>query len=203
MCLKPADEGGETPIADVGKVYDSIGSEVKEKFAEKGWMLTRNYGEGFGLPWQDVFHVDTKDEVAEYCRNNRMDFEWKDANHLRTRQIRPAIIPHPDTKKMLWFNHIAFWHESSLDDVVRKTLLNEFGRENLPYNTYYGDGSIIEDSVIEHINEAYHKHTISFPWEKGDLLVLDNMRVSHGRNSFKGTRKTLVAMGEPFTRTDL
>jgi hypothetical protein len=70
----------------------------------------------------------------------------------------------------------------------------------LPYNTYYGDGSPIETSVIEEIRAAIEQETIVFPWLKGDILMLDNMLAAHGRSPFAGSRKILTAMGEPHTR---
>ena len=82
---------------------------------------------------------------------------------------------------------------------MREVFLAELGQENLPYNTYYGDGSPIEDSVVEEIRNAYRHETVSFPWEKGDLLMMDNMLVAHGRNPFSGARKIVVAMGNPFS----
>jgi TfdA family taurine catabolism dioxygenase TauD len=81
-------------------------------------------------------------------------------------------------------------------------LLEEYGEEGLPNHTYYGDGSPIEDSVMEHLREAYANEMVSFPWEKGDVIVVDNILTAHARAPFKGTRRTLVAMAELYSRTD-
>lgn len=201
--LVPALEGGETPIADVRRVYERIDPAIRAKFIEKGWMLVRNYGNGFGLPWESVFHAETEAEVEAYCHEHKMACEWLGGPLLRTRQVRPSVIQHPDTGETLWFNHIAFWHESSLEPMVREVFVEEFGSEGLPFNTFYGDGTPIEDEVVEELRRAYEAETVSFPWQRGDLLMLDNMLVAHGRNPYKGERKTVVAMGEPYTRIDL
>jgi len=37
---------------------------------------------------------------------------------------------------------------------------------------------------------------VSFPWQPGDLLMLDNMLVAHGREPFAGRREILVGMAE-------
>ena len=79
---------------------------------------------------------------------------------------------------------------------TRETLLSSFQEEDLPRNCYYGDGSRIEDSVMEEICGVYQKLEISFPWQPGDLLILDNLLTAHGRNPFFGERKLFVAMGE-------
>jgi hypothetical protein len=199
-CIQPATVRGETPIADMRKVYQRISPQIRERFIEKGWMLVRNFGNGFGLPWQKSFATNDKAILAEYCRNAKIEIEWKDENHLRTYQVRPAITQHPVTSEMVWFNHIVFWHVSSLEPDFRASFLSEYTEKDLPYNTYYGDGSPIETSVIEEIRAAIEQETIVFPWLKGDILMLDNMLAAHGRSPFAGSRKILTAMGEPHTR---
>jgi hypothetical protein len=98
---------------------------------------------------------------------------------------------------MVWFNHAAFFHISTLEPSAQEVLLAGSGEEELPNNTYYGDGSPIEFSVLEEIREAYRRETVSFSWQEGDLLMLDNMLVAHGRNPYVGRRKILVAMADP------
>lgn len=203
FCLKPADQGGETPIADVRKVYNRIAPAILERFREKGWMLVRNYGDGFGIAWQTAYHTTDKAGVEAYCRQQATSCEWKEGNRLRTRQIRPAVAKHPKTGDMVWFNHIAFWHTSSLDPQMREVLLAEFKEEDLPYQTYYGDGSPIEDSVVQELRDAYQQEKVVFPWQQGDVVMLDNMLAAHGRNPYSGSRTTLVGMGEPYTRPDI
>jgi len=196
FCERAAEAGGETPIVDVRKVFQRLSPAVRERFIEKGWMLARNFGDGLGLQWQDSFNTTNRAEVEEYCRRACISFEWRDRDHLRTSQVRQAVIRHPETKELSWFNHIAFYHISSLDRELRETLLSQFTESELPFNTYYGDGSPIEDAVVEEIRRAYACETFEFPWQEGDVLLLDNMLVGHGRKPFQGTRKILVAMGD-------
>jgi alpha-ketoglutarate-dependent taurine dioxygenase len=202
FCVEPPEAGGETPIADVRKVYGRLDPGVRERFERKGWMLVRNYGEGFGIPWQKSFHTSDRREVEEYCRHHDVEAEWKEDGGLRTRQVRSAVARHPKTREPLWFNHVAFWHISSPEPQVREGMLAAFALEDLPYNTYYGDGSPIEDSVVAELREAYRLETVKFGWRRGDLLMLDNMLVAHGRTPFTGPRKLLTAMGEPNSKRD-
>jgi alpha-ketoglutarate-dependent taurine dioxygenase len=202
-CLQPAEQGGETPIADVRKVFERIPPNIREQFIQKGWLLIRNYGDGFGLPWQCSFQTTEKSVVEEYCRSNAMELEWKDGDRLRTYQVRPAVAKHPRTGEMVWLNHIAFWHTASLSQEVHETLAAEFEEVDFPYYIAYGDGSRIEDAVIDHLREAYQQEMVVFSWEAGDVLMLDNMLVAHGRKPYQGTRKILVAMGEPYKRPDI
>jgi len=199
FCEVPADSGGETPIVDVRKVCTRLNPQLRSQFERKQWMLTRNYLDGFGLDWRDVFHTTEQAEVEDYCHSSNIEFEWVTPDHLRTRQVRPATRAHPVTGDELWFNHVAFWHESTLEPEFRKMYLDDYGEENLPYNTYYGDGVTIDREVIEEIQAAYQAETVKFPWMPGDLLMLDNMRVAHAREPFSGERRILAAMGQPFS----
>jgi alpha-ketoglutarate-dependent taurine dioxygenase len=195
-CLECAAEGGETPLADVRQVYQRISPDIRARFIEKRMMLARNYNDGFGLPWQDVFQTNDKAEVEAYCRDNLIDFEWRPGDRLRTRQVRPAVRFHPKTGEAVWFNHAAFFHYTMLEPAVRDVLLASFSEEGLPFNTYYGDGTPIEPDVIEHIRLAYLAEKRVFPWQAGDVLLLDNMSIAHGRQPYVGQRKVIVAMTE-------
>ncbi|HEV2864151.1 MAG TPA: SDR family NAD(P)-dependent oxidoreductase [Pyrinomonadaceae bacterium] len=195
-CLLPAREGGETPVVDSRKVFARLDPKLREPFVEKGIMYVRNYGDGLGLDWQTVFRTSSKEEVERRCREARMEFEWKSGDRLRTRSVRPAAVKHPETGEPSWFNQAQHWHIACLDDEVRESLLSSFEPEDLPRHCYYGDGSQIEDSVMERILEVYRELEVSFPWQPKDVLMLDNLLTAHGRNPFSGERKILVAMGE-------
>ena len=200
-CMTAAREGGATPIADVRQVYGFIDKDIRDKFDALGWTLVRNFGNGLGPTWQKSFNTQDIEEVRAYCQQAQIELEVISEQQIRTRQTRPAIRRHVDTNEWVWFNHAAFWHPSSLCPIIRKELVSQFGEEALTYNTLYGDGSVIEDEVIAHINDAYDKATVSFPWQKGDLLLMDNMLISHGRAPFEGDRRVLVSMGDPVSNT--
>jgi alpha-ketoglutarate-dependent taurine dioxygenase len=199
-CQQPAEHGGETPIADCRRVFAQIDPAVRDRFLEKGWMVVRNFGDGFGLDWRAVFQTDDRAAVEAHCRKSGIELEWKPGDRLRTRAVRPAVTRHPKTGEPLWFNHATFFHVSTLEPAIREALLDEFAEDELPANTYYGDGSPIEPETLDHLRALYGRETLSFPWEKGDVLLLDNMLVAHGRSPYRGNRKILVGMAEPVSR---
>ncbi|MBD1938353.1 TauD/TfdA family dioxygenase [Microcoleus sp. FACHB-68] len=203
FCVKKAEQGGETPIADSRKVFERIKPEIREKFMQKKVMYVRNYGGGIDLPWQNVFNTDSKPEVEKYCVKAGIEFEWKENDRLRTRQICQAVAKHPNTNEMVWFNQAHLFHISNLEPTVCQELLATFKAEDLPRNAYYGDGSTIEDDVLEAIRQVYQQETIIFPWQEGDVLLLDNMLATHGRTPFSGSRQVVVGMAEPFTCQDI
>jgi len=201
-CLVPAQQGGETPIADCRKVFQRIDPEIRQRFCDKNWIYQRNLDNRFGLAWQAVFQTTDKTAVETYCRSSQIDFKWKSPEWLCTSQRRPVTAIHPKTGEVIWFNHATFFHVTTLSAELSQTLLNDLNEDDLPNNTYYGDGSPIEPSVMEHLREAYRQETVSFSWQRGDILLLDNMLTAHSRSSFIGPRKVVVAMADPHTRSD-
>lgn len=201
--IKSAPVGGATPIADCRRVHDAIDPRVRARFLEKGVMYVRNFGDGFGLPWQTVFQSDDRRTVEAYCRDAGMEVQWKDGNRLRTRRITRAAALHPLTGEAVWFNHATFFNISTLPLVIATALRAQFSENDLPTNSFYGDGSSVEVEVLDHLHEVYHRETVRFPWENGDVLMLDNMLVAHGREPYDGDRRVVVAMSDPFRSVDL
>ncbi|MDQ3174279.1 MAG: TauD/TfdA family dioxygenase [Acidobacteriota bacterium] len=195
-CLVPAQHGGETPIVDSRRVYQLLDPRIRERFEQKGVMYVRNYGEGLGLDWQTVFRTNDRSAVEEQCRKAFIDLKWKDNDGLRTSCVRPGVTKHPKTGELSWFNQAQHWHISCLEPELRESLIEMFSEQDLPRNCYYGNGSRIEDSVMQEILEVYRQLEVSFRWQAGDILMLDNMLTAHARNPFVGERKILVAMGE-------
>jgi alpha-ketoglutarate-dependent taurine dioxygenase len=194
FCMRPAERGGETPIADSRRVFQRIAPELRARFAAKGVMYVRNYSPGLDVSWQDVFQTSDRAEVERFCHHAGIELEWKEDGGLRTRQVCQAVARHPVTGEMVWFNQAHLFHVSNLAPEVRTALLARCGESDLPRNTYYGDGSPIEEDALEEIRRAYHSESIDVPWRHGDLVLLDNMLAAHGRAPFSGPRKIVVAM---------
>jgi hypothetical protein len=63
------------------------------------------------------------------------------------------------------------------------------------------DGEPIEEEALVNIREAFKAEGVVFQWKPQDLLLLDNMLISHSRNPYKGERKILVSMANPYSTT--
>lgn len=195
-CMQPAAQGGETPLVDSRKVFARLDRAITDRFMSRGVMYVRNYGDGLGLDWQTVFRTTSTSVVESLCREEFIQFEWKGGNRLRTCSVRPAVIHHPGSGEISWFNQAQHWHISCLDPLTRASLLELFRPEDLPRTCSYGDGTPIEDSVMEEILGVYSELEVCFPWQRGDVALLDNVLTAHGRNPYVGDRKQLVALGE-------
>jgi alpha-ketoglutarate-dependent taurine dioxygenase len=198
-CLQAPATLGATPLADVRRVYAAIDPEVRDEFARRGWMVVRNFSEGMGVPWQQAFNTEDRHQVAEYCRSSGIEPEWT-ATGLRTRVRRPAVHQHPVTGETVWFNHLTFFHVSTLGPELSAGLREIYAEKDLPTNTYYGDGSRIPDEVVDHLRACYRQASRRFDWQLQDVLLVDNMLTAHGREPFTGARKIVVAMAEPYSQ---
>jgi alpha-ketoglutarate-dependent taurine dioxygenase len=196
-CLVAPPEGGATPVADCRRVLAELPPALVAKMRATGWLLNRSYSEHISTDWRTAFAAETTADVEAYCAENLITCRWQPDGHLRTSQLRPGIISHPVTGEQVWFNHLAFWNEWSLDDELRETLIDEFGHADLPFNTALGDGSLLTREELQTLSAAYDAATVRQRWQPGDLMLVDNILCSHGRDPFRGDRKIVVAMGEP------
>ncbi|MBX7266333.1 TauD/TfdA family dioxygenase [Micromonospora sp. Llam7] len=187
---------GNTLLADGVETLSRLPSGVRDTFVTRGWMLVRNFRPYVGMSWQQAFGVETVAEVEAYCATQAIDHGWLADGTLRTRQARPSTLVHPDTGTTAWFNQIAFLSEWSLQPDERDVLLSAYGRDGLPFNTFFGDGEPVPAEDLSAVQEAIDAATIRLPWTPGDLLLVDNVRMAHGRSAYDGTWSLWEAQGD-------
>lgn len=197
-CFKPAEQLGHTPISDCRKTLSKLSKALRKKFEKYGVMYVRNFNEQVGLPWQHTFDTSEHKEVEIYCKKHSIAYEWIGEDALRTKQIRHAIATHPKTGDKVWFNQGHHFNVLSLDKQVSSAMLNNYSEENLPRNSYFGNGDKITQDMIDEITECYKEYECSFPWQKGDVMMLDNMLTAHARTPYKGDRLIALTLGEMY-----
>ena len=195
FCVVPSEAGGETPLLDCREVCEKLDTEIVDAFEGKHLMYVRNFSEGFDVPWQDFFHTDDRAAVERACTAAGMSCKWTELG-LRVRQRARGVRTHPRTGERIFFNQVQLHHVACLDQETRTAMRQLFADEDLPRNVYYGDGTPIPDDVINRIGEVYEQLCVETPWQRGDLIALDNMLVAHARRPFTGERKIVVAMGK-------
>lgn len=192
LCQVAAATGGATPIADSRAVFGLIPQQVRDRFAA-GVLYSRMFRQGLGLSWQEAFQTEDRAVVERYCARHHQEFEWIGGD-LRTRHHRPAWQAEPHGGQQVWFNQANLFHVSSLDEDVREALLELYDEDELPRNAYLGDGRPIEADDIGAINAAYDQAALALPWMPGDIMIVNNMLMAHGRQPYTGDRRILVAM---------
>ena len=195
-CVVAPTGGGETPVADSVNVLNALPADLVERFERVGWLLIRNYNNDIGASVAEAFGADDRRVVESYCRANAIQFEWQPDGTLRTWQRRSAVVRHPLTGQRCWFNQIAFLNEWTMDPEIHEYLVDMYGEDGLPFNTRFGNGDPIGADIVQLVDEVYEAHTAREPWQAGDLMLVDNIRSAHARESFEGPREVLVAMAD-------
>lgn len=196
-CHIPAEEGGETPITDCRRILDQMDPEMVGQFEKFGVKYTRYLSgeKGVGKSWMDTFETHDKKVVEKYCRESDIEYFWE-GNFLCMSQLGTGLAEHPVTHEKVWFNQANQFHPSNLpDDVYRGLkLIHAKNKHRFPQYAYYGNGVEIPEKYLNEITEVHFDQAFTFKWEKGDVLMLDNMLMAHGRMPFKGERKVYVSM---------
>ncbi len=199
-CATPPQEGGETPLVDSRRLLRELPAELTEEFRDKGVTYIRNLhgGRGYGRSWMETFETTERTVVEEHASRSGMAVDWLDDGSVRLRNTRPGTARHPVTGDEVWFNQADQFHPSTNAPDVYQAMLALFkGREDrMPQFVTFGDGSEISVEALETIRDTTRRLLVLEPWQRGDLVLADNMLVAHGRMPFKGPRKVLVSLAD-------
>jgi len=196
FCEMAAATGGATPLADGARWLDSLDRQVRDSFSS-GIRYVQNLpdGKGFGRSWQDTFETSDRNEVEAYLSAAGATWEWKKRG-LRVIQVRPATRRHPVTGAEVWFNQADQWHPATLDNEIAAGLARIMAEEDLPHSVRFADGTPIPEASVLQIRDRGLGSAVDVGWRTGDLLLIDNVLVAHGRRTFTGSRRVLVAMSD-------
>lgn len=164
--------------------------------------------------WDEMFGTTDRAVVSARCAAEGFDATWTDGGGLRLVNVQPAMKPHPTTGEPAWFNHSQVFHASAAPAEYRRiagrlgakwrgwgmlasTLLAVKGMtqadEAAGMHCTYGDGSPIPVADMDAVRDAIWKNLVAFQWERGDVVVIDNDAVAHGRMPYSGPRTVIVS----------
>jgi alpha-ketoglutarate-dependent taurine dioxygenase len=195
-CALPAAKGGETPLADSARVFAALPPEMQDVFARQGLLYRRSFIAGFDVPWQRYFATSDPAAVESLCRARGIRAIWRPDGGLTTETHRPAVIRHPDSSRPVFFNQILLHHPACLDPEIREAFdyIHESG--DIPRDVRLGDDSEIFDSWVEVILAAQVQTASVFPWQRGDVVIADNLSVAHARMPYQGERRHHVMLSQ-------
>jgi alpha-ketoglutarate-dependent taurine dioxygenase len=220
-CLvEPAAGSGETPLCDFRKVWDDLAPDVRDRFVERGIRHVRNYaapgeqGDAMQLKgWDEMFGTTDRAAVEARAREEGFEPEWTEGGGLRLVSTQPACRDHPVTGERVWHNHATTFHVGTPLAEYRRIaelrptdrhrgLLRIAGQldtearakpsDDRSMHTTHLDGSEIAESDMEAVRDAVWKHLSITPWQRGDVVAIDNHSTSHGRLPYEGPRKVVV-----------
>ncbi|WP_448724145.1 condensation domain-containing protein [Pseudomonas farris] len=194
FCETPPFAGGRTPLADCRAVFKQLPDSIRNAFERHGVLYRRRFRPGLGLSWQQVFAVDDLETLNHRYVPQGYRFSRGPQNELVADLAVSAVITHPDTGEVAWFNHAALFHPAALSEALGALAAGLDVSELQAVETLLGDGAAIPADWIAQIRRAYVAASFSFEWQQGDLLMLDNRLTAHGRDPFTAPRRILVAM---------
>jgi alpha-ketoglutarate-dependent taurine dioxygenase len=196
-CERAPDSGGATPVVDGARWLESLDDRVRADFAD-GVRYVQNLhdGYGFGKSWQDTFETDRRDDVEAFLQGTGAELEWRPDGALRVAFVRPATLRHPRTGDQVWFNQSDQWHPATLGDETAAALAEVLPEEDLPQRVTFADGRPIPAGHVGQVRDRGLAAAVDVGWAAGDLLLIDNVLVGHGRRPFTGPRRVLVAMSD-------
>jgi len=209
VCFKRAEKGGEFLLADGRAVLADMDPEVLERVYTRGVRFSNAELPFFDFlrsagPLREVLAPVCK-AVAEAAVAAKIDMElelkWaeNEKDGLRLLAFSPPQSPvnrHPTTGEAAWFCNVHS-HSRYLRDQRDGVLTESSGASKLNVtDMYYGDGSEISQADLEHIDEVTRRNLVYVPMDEGDVVLVDNYQVMHGRDVFEGVRLHAVTWFE-------
>jgi alpha-ketoglutarate-dependent taurine dioxygenase len=165
--------------------------------------------------WDEMFGTTDRAVVERMCAENQFAPRWRDDGRLQLVSTQPAVRAHPTTGEPVWFNHAHVFHASAAPGeyarigrrmgafpwvgwrMLATALVAWRGLtvdpEDAAMHVTFADGGPIPDADFEAVRTAIWKH-MTFPkWERGDVVVIDNFAVAHGRMPYRGPRLVAVS----------
>lgn len=142
---------GWTFMADGREVFRALPKSLRARFVDRGLMQVQRITLDAGTE---------RASLEAVCRASGASVEWLEPGVAITRRRLPAVIAHPLTHELVW-----------LADVLAPA---REGKELV-----HADGSVIEASIKDEIEAAFDDVRVVLEWEAGDVLLLDNLIMSH------------------------
>jgi hypothetical protein len=193
-CIEPAPVGGATPLSDNARALATLSNKIVNALATEGLCYERAFVPGMDVSWETFFGTDDRSIAAKRAAAEGLALDWGDGDVLRAVAHRRAILAQSDTQNCL-FQQIALHHPVFLDAELRADLADACGGV-MPRNVALGSGAPLPDAWAIAIHEAQCRAAFAFQWQAGDVLVVDNVRMSHARAPYQGSRRHLVMLGE-------
>lgn len=191
-CLSAAEQGGATPVCRSDLLYATFRERNPEwatLFASLGlkYMMHMPGGDdptsGQGRSWRSTLSVETVSEAEDKLAALGYTWQWQEDKSLLTRTpVLPAVKELPDGSKS-FYNQIIAAHLGWKSTGRRASEMLTFG-----------NGDAIPVASLTELTSIAAEFTVPVMWQNGDVALLDNHRVMHGRYPYSGSRKRTVVV---------
>jgi alpha-ketoglutarate-dependent taurine dioxygenase len=201
-CLIPPKDGGQTTLCDGAKLFNALDDDTKEFFLSNQIKYIRYLPDG---DWQKAFMTESFSELEEFCEAKGLIVSLQDDKAVQIEYTCDPVIYDEETQEPVFINNMLYIYfaEISFNQGEVKQHLGDDAKF-CPMVIRLADGSPIPYSYIEKVVTATDEITVKVSWNKGDVLMIDNHAVMHGRKKTTDMeRKILVRMGNPELKVQL
>ena len=202
---KVPEKGGATLIADMCEFTRRLPGKLKGLIEEHGVRGVRNYGPaGKGThvarhlddkPWNEGFGVDDKAEVEAICKGKGIQPIWNDDGSLTVVTMTHGFSTHPVTGERIYRSNLHTNYRTYMHFGDNNPEWDE-ARTHQAFHTGYmlGNNVPLTREESAEIEDLIDDLIVRWQWRDGDIMLVDNLQVAHGRDPFVGERETLVAL---------
>jgi alpha-ketoglutarate-dependent taurine dioxygenase len=211
FCETAPGGGGQTPIADMRAVYRKLPRELVDRFESKGGLvlhrkLPTEKKYGFEVTWSTAFGTSDRGEMEKIAQRNGWRMKWADDGGLEiTHGPSPVTLRHRVTGEKVWFNQAYLLHKSvapwtsdwlgsSPSEIAEARALEPLIKDRFYYHSTHADGSEISLSDLDTIRRVVTSEKVLFDWKRGDVMLIDNKLVAHGREPYQPPRTIFAAL---------
>ena len=192
FCQQAAETGGATPLCRSDVLWNRLEAECPQ-FAkdceDKGLRYSNvmpgvdDPESGMGRSWQSTFMADSVEAAEARMTDLKYDWQWQDNECLRaTTPVLPAVRQLPDGRKV-FFNQLIAAFQGWKDE-----------RNDPSKAITHGDGTPLDSEGVKVAARLGEELSFNVPWQDGDVALVDNYVVMHGRRTFTGTRRVLASL---------
>jgi len=193
-CERPAEAGGETTLADGEEVCRMLTPEIRELFLSRRVRYRRELPDG---AWQAAFQTDDLAEVERHCEENDTRLTVDPATRaIATDYLAWAIVPGRSGRRDTFINNVVglYMGELSLKRGTAAETIRRLSGARFPITVRMEDGAPVPGAAIKELMALNQRLAVPVAWSAGDVLMIDNTRVLHGRAAFRGPRDVYVRM---------
>jgi alpha-ketoglutarate-dependent taurine dioxygenase len=195
-CESPPTATGETTLCDGAELYKRLSAPAREYFLSNRLKYVRHLLDG---EWQVAFQTPEMSSLRRWCVENEATLTEHDDGSVTVEYVSSAIRKGHSAGGDVFINNLLVIH--SAEQAIRAGVAAEIidlPRNACPLVVRLEDGSEIPAALVEEIEETANEISIKHAWRKGDVLLVDNTRILHGRKKCQGSgRNIYVRMGEP------
>lgn len=196
FCENPPSEAGETTLCSGAELYRRLGEPEREFFRRHRLKYIRRLT---GDEWRLAFQMEDPEGLRRWCDENESTIAENPDGSVTIEYVSPAVRRDPAADAEVFINSLLIVH--SAEQALRAGFaakLSGLPREDSPLVVRTEEGEELPADLVERVGRVGKDLTAKVAWEKGDVLMVDNRRIMHGRRSCHDRgRRIYVRMGEP------